>query len=166
LKEKAKEHAPETRETKGSISMWTHYKKTAMKPLGLLLDIGVLVASAGYGQEPRDVNPSLRLAAAVPGLTEALRDENPSVREAAAMALREMMPEAKAAMPALAELLRDRDVYLRSTASHTLERMGADAVPSLVPLLRDPDFRVRELAATSLRQIRSDMGMGVPANAR
>jgi len=146
--------------------MPAHYKKTAKKLPSLLLSIGVLVASASYGQQPQDTNPSARLAAAVPGLTEALRDENPSVREAAALALREMGPEAKAAIPALAQLLRDPDGYIRITAAHTLERMGTDAVPSLVPLLRDPDARARELAANSLRQIRSGMGFGGPANHR
>ena len=82
------EHAPETTETKGLVSMGALYKITAkkplstlaryeavrqtvaalrrnghaMKPMGLLLSIGVLVASTSYGQESRDANPSLRLA--------------------------------------------------------------------------------------------------------
>jgi len=146
--------------------MLAHYKKTALKPLGLLLGIGVLLASAGYGQEPQDATPSLRMAKAVPGLIEALRDENPSVRDAAAMALREMGPEAKAAIPALAQLLRDEDGYLRVTAAHTLDRMGSEAAASLVPLLRDPDPRVRELAAHCLRQIQSEIGLGDPKNDR
>ena len=34
--------------------MRIHYKKSANRLLGLLLGIGALVASASYGQEPRD----------------------------------------------------------------------------------------------------------------
>ena len=149
--------------TKGSASMWAHDKRMARRTLGLVLGIGVLMASASYGQEPAGVDPNRAVAAAVTGLTDALQDPNPAVRDAAAMALREMGPDAKPAIPVLAQMLRDPDGYLRVTAAHTLDRMGADAVPSLVPLLRDCDPRVRALVAETLRAIGPDAKAAIPA---
>jgi HEAT repeat protein len=73
-----------------------------------------------------------------------------------------MGPEAKAAIRALAELLRDRDGYVAIDASHTLGRMGLEAVPSLAELLRDENPRVRELAVRTLRQIGSEAALGGP----
>ena len=63
-------------------------------------------------------------------------------------------------------MLADPDGYLRITASHTLEKLGADAIPAVVMMLRVPDHRVRELAANTLRGIRENMDLAAPANSR
>ena len=74
--------------------MWAQDERTASKTLGLVLGIGIFVASTSYGQEPPAVDPNRAVAAAVSGLTDALQDPSPAVRDAAAMALREMGPDA------------------------------------------------------------------------
>ena len=141
-----------------------------VKPLALVLCIGGLVTSVGYGQAPQDEGkslghsrtqlreeaPSLRAGVVIPMLTERLWDADASVRLAAVSALRAMGPEAKAAIPALAQRLRDRDRIVGIDAAHALERMGPEAVPSLTRLFHDNDSWVRELAARTLEQIEAE----------
>jgi HEAT repeat protein len=143
--------------------MSAHDKVMASMAFGLILGIGVLVASARCGQESPEGAPNLHMPEAVSGLTDALQDQDPSVRGAAAMALREIGADAKSAIPALAQMLRDPDGYLRTIAAHTLETFKADAVPSVVPMLGDCDPRVRALAAETLRAIGPDARAAVPA---
>lgn len=127
-----------------------------------LLSMMILVAAGGGLTRTAYAGPPLLTDVAIPALTERLRDGDASVRQAAVFALREMGPEAKAAIPALAELLRDGDGYVAIDASHTLGKMGLEAVPSLAELLRDENPRVRELAVRTLRQIGSEAASGGP----
>jgi stage V sporulation protein SpoVS len=135
----------------------------------LLLGIGGLITSAGYGQGPQEQdrslgNPSSRFDMSLAAITERLLDQHASVRQAAVFALQAIGPKAtKAAIPALAELLRDKDQIVRVDASHALVSMGPKAVPSLVGLLYDEDARVRELAARTLREFESEAKAATPA---
>jgi hypothetical protein len=148
----------------------------AVKPLALVLCVGGLVTSVGYGRAPqgegqslgrstaplRGEAPGLRASLVIPMLIERLEDQDASVRLAAISALREMGPGAKTAIPALAQRLRDSDRIVGIDAAHALERMGPEAVPWLTNLLCDNDSWVRGLAVRTLEMIGPGAKAAIP----